>query len=77
MRRLLRQLLPPALAEALRRVRGEDHALRTYLRSGRVPWSRGYADYRKQVVLRAVQDAELLECFRVGGTLPPRVGRGR
>ena len=76
MRRLLRQLLPPALAEALRRVRGEDHALRTYLRSGRVPWSRGYADYRKQVVLRAVQDAELLECFRVGGTLPPEWGVG-
>ena len=75
LRRIAKRLLPPVVADTIRTVRS-DQALRQYLRGGRVPWSRGFAIYKRRFLAQALRDGHLLECFRRGEPLPTGYGIG-
>lgn len=77
-RRLLRLVLPPAVAALWRRARRllrGDEAQR-FARGPRIPWSPGYTAYRERLVVRTLEDATLLERFRRDESLPAGYGVG-
>lgn len=45
-----------------------------YLKGGRVPWSEGYGRYRREVTVRALNDADMMRRFRDGESLPDGYG---
>jgi len=70
-----KSLLPPIALDAIRWL-GASRALRQYLRGGEVPWSPGYAIYKRQLITQALADETLLQRFRHGEPLPPGYGIG-
>jgi SAM-dependent methyltransferase len=50
--------------------------IQTYLKSGRIPWSPGYKQYKLKLLGEALQDHQLLDTFRTGGQLPSSYGFG-
>jgi hypothetical protein len=56
-------------------VAANDALIARYLRSGRLPWSEGYWQYRLQYTAEALQDAALMQRFRAGQPLPAGYGQ--
>lgn len=74
MRALLRDWIPPALLRLWRRPPPDP--IEQYLRSGRVPWSRGYIPFKHRFIGSVLADRERMEAFRAGAPLPPGYGVG-
>ena len=80
-RQVAKKLLPPILVDVakwfLRNNKDtNEEAIQQYLHGGRVPWSRGYRVYKRRLIMQALADESLLDCFRLGAALPPGYGFG-
>jgi SAM-dependent methyltransferase len=77
-RQIAKRFLPPIVVDAIRWLKnGDAHKpLHQYLQSGRVPWSPGYATYKRQLITQSLADETLLERFRRCEPLPPDYGVG-
>ncbi len=64
------------VAQQKKRAFDRRNGIRKYLRSGRVPWTIGYSDYRNDVIHGLLKDPQALELFRSGGDLPASHGIG-
>lgn len=58
------------------RTRQPEHDYSEYVRAGRSPWSRGYAQAKERFVGTVLADPTLLQVFRKGGELPTQFGVG-
>jgi len=45
-----------------------------YVRGGKIPWSRGYADAKERFIREVLANPGLIEVFRKKGTLPEKFG---
>src|SRR5215217_3067659 len=61
---------------ATRHKRLRERRIREYLTGGRVPWSKGYEDYKWEEITAAILDSSVLNIFKSGGPLPAGYGRG-
>ncbi|MFA6570064.1 MAG: methylase, partial [Bacteroidota bacterium] len=53
----------------------EKRRIRKYLKNGRVPWSVGYADFKKMELIRILNDERIIQSF-IGKELPAGFGIG-
>lgn len=56
--------------------RSNRRLIADYVRRGRIPWSKGYRQYRAQYIAAALADPELVARFRRSEPLPPGYGIG-
>ena len=74
-KRLVKALLPPAIADIVRWAMGRGK-LWAYLIGGRVPCSPGYGEYKVRFLVKALADGSLAAKFRGGEPLPAGYGLG-
>jgi SAM-dependent methyltransferase len=74
-RRAIAEILPPVLFRGLTALaRTASRGL--YERRGRVPFSRGYGEFKDDLIATALQDEVMLRRFREGEPLPDGYGAG-
>lgn len=76
-KQIAKRLMPPVVFDGLRWLLRSDQRsspLDRYLRDGRIPWSPGYDEYKRALIMRTLEDEDLLARFRRGEPLPPGYG---
>jgi len=69
------RLLPPGVVDVLRKPVAQWQLKRFHGR-GRAPWSAGYETYKWQFIREGISNADLIDRFRRGQSLPPGYGVG-
>jgi len=67
--------LPPIALDFLKRAKSRKD-LQEFIRKGKVPWSPGYDVYRRQLIMRSLENHQLLDCLRGNHPLPAGYGLG-
>lgn len=74
-KQVTKRLVPPLIVDVIRQVVWKK-SIQHYLWGGRVPWSPGYGIYKRQFIMQALVNEDLLGRFRRGEPLIPGYGVG-